>query len=112
MYAETVHGRSLRYPGHGRELAEGLEGITAYLERLHGESMAEFRALTREQWEGKCLTPAGTPITTWKWLRAMIEHEAHHRGQIYMMLGLLSVPAPPLYGLTEPELRSRVTGLE
>ena len=53
------------------------------------------------------LTPAGTPITTWKWLRAMVEHEAHHRGQIYLMLGLLEVPIPPLYGLTSEEVRAR-----
>jgi uncharacterized damage-inducible protein DinB len=110
MYAETVHGRPLRYPGHGRELAEGLEGISAYLVRCHAESMAAFRALTPGQWQGKCLTPTGTPITTWKWLRAMIEHEAHHRGQLYLMLGMLSVPTPPLFGLTEPELRARVAG--
>jgi uncharacterized damage-inducible protein DinB len=106
MYAETVHGRPVRYPGYGRELAEGLDGITSYLARCHTGSMAEFQALTLVQWQGKCLTPAGTPITTWKWLRAMIEHEAHHRGQIYMMLGLLGVATPPLFGLTEPELQA------
>ena len=36
-------------------------------------------------------TPADTPITVGKWLRAMIEHEAHHRGQIYLYLGMLGV---------------------
>lgn len=43
----------------------------------------------------------------WKWLRAMLEHGAHHRGQLYLTLGLLGVPTPPIYGLTEPELRAR-----
>jgi len=107
MYAETVHGRPSRYPGHGRELAEGLEATLAYFKRSHTESMELFRALTREQWEGKCQTPAGTPISTWKWLRAMVEHESHHRGQIYLMLGMLDVVTPPLYGLTEEEVRAR-----
>ena len=46
-------------------------------------------------------------ITTWKWLRAMCEHEAHHRGQIYLMLGMLEVPTPPLFGLTSEEVRAR-----
>lgn len=41
----------------------------------------------------------------WKWLRLMPEHEIHHRGQIYALLGLLDVPAPPLYGLTSEEVR-------
>ena len=34
----------------------------------------------------------------------MTEHEAHHRGQLYLMLGLRGVAVPPLYGLTEGEL--------
>jgi uncharacterized damage-inducible protein DinB len=55
-------------------------------------------------------TPAGHPITTFKWLRAMIEHEAHHRGQIYLMLGLVGVAAPQLYGLTEEEVLRRSAG--
>jgi uncharacterized damage-inducible protein DinB len=107
MYAETVHGRPSRYPGHDRELAEGLDATVAYLWKCHAESMQLFRRLTPAQWDGKCLTPAGTPITTSKWLRAMVEHEAHHRGQMYMMLGMLDVVTPPLYGLTEEDVRAR-----
>jgi len=37
----------------------------------------------------------------------MVEHEAHHRGQIYLMLNMLEVPTPPLYGLTSEEVRAR-----
>jgi uncharacterized damage-inducible protein DinB len=107
MYAETVSGRASAYPGHGRDLADGFENVMAYLDHCHAESMEVFKALTQEQWEGKCHTPAGTPITTWKWLRAMVEHEAHHRGQIYMMLGMLGLKTPPIYGLTEEEVRAR-----
>ena len=55
----------------------------------------------------KCATPEGTRLTTWKWLRMMPEHEIHHRGQIYTMLGLLDVPAPPLYGMTATEVQSK-----
>ena len=79
----------------------------AYLEDCHRGAMAIFAGLTEEDLRRKCTTPAGTPITTWKWLRAMAEHEVHHRGQIYFMLGLLDVPVPPLYGLTEAEVRAR-----
>jgi uncharacterized damage-inducible protein DinB len=78
-----------------------------YMDRLHGESLALFAQLRDEDLQRKCLTPADTPITTWKWLRAMVEHEAHHRGQIYLMLGLLDVATPPLYGLTAQELAAR-----
>ncbi len=107
MYAETVHGRPSRYQGCGTELASGDGGTLQYYDRLHAESVASFRLLTDAQMQGKCTTPAGTPITVWKWLRAHLEHEAHHRGQLYLMLGLRGIPTPPLYGLTEEELRAR-----
>jgi uncharacterized damage-inducible protein DinB len=107
MYAETVAGRPSRYAGCGRELAEGYDGVMAYFERLDVEAKAIIRGLSDADLERKCQTPAGVPITTWKWLRAMVEHEAHHRGQIYLMLSMLEVPTPPLYGLTSEEVRAR-----
>jgi uncharacterized damage-inducible protein DinB len=107
MYAENVRGLPSRYPGHGRELADGPEAVRAYFEGLHAESVAIFGALTPEDLERKCVTPGGAEITTWKWLRAMVEHEIHHRGQIYMYLAMLGVSTPPLYGLTEEEVRAR-----
>ena len=107
MYAENVRGRPTRYPGHGRELADGLEAVLAYSDRKHTEALEIFAALTPAQLEGKVVTPAGTPITAWKWLRAMVEHESHHRGQLYLLLGMLGVSTPPIFGLTEEEVRAR-----
>ena len=107
MYAETVVGRPSRYAGCGRELADGYDAVLAFLDRLGAESRAIFATLTDADLQRKCQTPAGTPITTWKWLRAMVEHEAHHRGQLYLMLGMLEVPTPPLFGLTSEEVRAR-----
>ena len=107
MYAENVCGRPTAYPGHDRSLADGFDATLSYYDRLHEESREIFAALTPGDLAGKSITPAGTPITTWKWLRAMIEHEAHHRGQLYMTLGLRGVPTPPLFGLTAQEVASR-----
>jgi uncharacterized damage-inducible protein DinB len=107
MYAETVKGRPTAYPGHGRELAEGFDATLAYYDRLHEESRAIFATLTGDALQAKSITPAGTSITTWKWLRAMFEHEAHHRGQLYTTLGLRGVKTPPLYGLTVEEVAAR-----
>jgi uncharacterized damage-inducible protein DinB len=112
MYAETVQGKASRYAGCGRDLADGLDAVMAFYDGKHAESRAIFASLTPEQLAAKCRTPAGTPITTWKWLRAMFEHEAHHRGQIYLMLSLREVHTPPLFGLTSEEVAaiSRPTG--
>jgi uncharacterized damage-inducible protein DinB len=107
MYAETVSGRPSRYAGCGEELADGYDAVLEFAERLHRESVEIFAQLTPEQLNGKCTTPDGVPITTWKWLRAMVEHETHHRGQLYLYLSMLGVSTPPLYGLTSEQVRER-----
>jgi uncharacterized damage-inducible protein DinB len=107
MWAENVQGRPSRYISHGKELADGLENVIAFVERLHAESMEIFARLTDHDLRRKCKTPDAAPITTWKWLRLMIEHEIHHRGQIYLYLSMLNVKTPPLYGLTSEEVRAR-----
>jgi uncharacterized damage-inducible protein DinB len=107
MFAENAAGRASRYPGHGRELADGHEAVLGYFERMHAESLEIFRTLTPEDLARRCETPGGASIAVWKWLRSVVEHEIHHRGQIYLMLGLLGVSTPPLYGLTSEEVGER-----
>jgi len=110
MYAENARLRPSRYRGHGRELADGPAAVRAYFERLHAESMEIFRSLSESDLEEKCETPAGARITVGKWLRLMVEHEIHHRGQLYMALGMLGVETPPIYGLTSEQVRERSAG--
>src|ERR1700678_3778118 len=94
--AECALGRPSRYPGCSRNLADGLENVIAFMERMHAESLDIFRHMSDEEWNKKAKSPEGHPVTAWKMLRAMLEHEAHHRGQIYVYLGILGAPAPPL----------------
>ena len=107
MYAENARFLPSRYPGHGKELADGYPAVMEFMERLHQESVDIFARLSDTDLQKKCTTPAGTSITLWKWLRAMTEHEIHHRGPIYLYLAELGIPTPPLYGLTSEEVRGR-----
>lgn len=107
MFAENARLRPSRYPGHGRELADGPEAVLAFFDRTHRESMEIFGGLSDEDLERRCTTPGGAAMAVWKWLRAMVEHEIHHRGQLYLYLGMLEVPTPPLYGLTSEEVLER-----
>ena len=107
MWAETLEGRPSRYTTHGKELADGYDQVIASLERLNAESMEIFARQSDEDLQHKCKTPDGAEITKWKWLRLMVEHEIHHRGQIYLYLGILGVPTPPMYGLTSEQVRAR-----
>lgn len=105
IFAEGVQNKPVRYAGCGRELADGYDAVFAFSDRLHRECVEIFAALSPADLNGKCKTPDGASITVWKWLRSMIEHEIHHRGQIYIYLSLLEVPTPPLYGLTSERVR-------
>ena len=107
MFAENAQLRPSCYPGHGRDLADGYDAIVDYMVAMHAESMAIFTALSDEDLDRKCVTPGGAELRVGKWLRAMIEHEVHHRGQMYLYCSMLGIDTPPLYGLTEEQVKER-----
>ena len=110
MFTENALRRPSRYPGHGRELADGWDPVIAYFDAMHAESVGLLRTLTQDDLRQRCTTPAGSEIAVWKWLRAMVEHEVHHRGQIHLMLGMIGVQATPMFGLTEEQVKARSAG--
>jgi len=110
MYGETLQGKPTQYAGCGTDLAEGYDAVLAYFDTMHEESVAILRSFSDTDLTEKCTTPAERPITRWKWMRALIEHEIHHRGQIYTLLGILDVQTPPLYGLTSEQVIERRPG--
>ncbi len=105
MWAETVQGRPSCYPGHERTLADGYDAVVRYFLDRHAESTEIFSRLTPGDLGRTCRTPGNAEIPVWKWLRAKIEHEIHHRGQLYVYLSILQVPTPPIFGLTSEEVR-------
>jgi uncharacterized damage-inducible protein DinB len=107
MYAENVSGRPSRYPGHSSTLATGCSAVRSYMDQCHSEALAIFNGFSDSDLQRKCTTPAGTPISVWKWLRAMVEHESHHRGQLYLMASMRGITIPPLFGLKEEEVFAR-----
>ncbi len=107
MWAENAQLRPSRYPGHGPELASGREAVLTYMDQTHAETIEILATLTSDQLHERCRTVGGIEMRVWKWLRLMVEHEIHHRGQLYELLGQLSVDVHPLYGLTEIEVKAR-----
>jgi uncharacterized damage-inducible protein DinB len=104
IFVEVARGKPSAYAGCGKDLAATYDEIVAFAERLHREDAEILSGFTADQLSRKCTTPEGGSITSWKWLRSMIEHEVHHRGQIYIYLSLMEVPSPPLYGLTSEQV--------
>lgn len=107
MFAETIAGRPSAYSGCGKNLADGWENVLAYFDEKHRESLEIFSALTEEDLQRKCTTPGNSEMAVWKWLRAMTEHEIHHRAQLYLYLNMLDVNTPPIFGLTAEEVEER-----
>lgn len=105
VFVECAMGGRSKYPGCGKEFAEGYDEVLHFMQRTHSESVSLLETLTDAGLQHKCSSPDGTPITTWKLLRAMIEHEIHHRGELYAELGMLGITVPPLYGVTSERLR-------
>lgn len=104
MFAENAMLRPSRYPGHGPELADGYDAVVDYMRRMHAESMELFAQVDPD---ATCMTPGGAELRVSKWLRAMIEHESHHRGQLYLYCSMLDIPTPPIFGLTEEQVKGR-----
>jgi len=75
VFAECACGGRNRYDGCGRELAAGRDEVVRFMERMHNESMNMLTQLSDNQLQQKCQSADGTPITTWKLLRSMVEHE-------------------------------------
>ncbi len=107
MYAENAQFKPSLYNGCGTNYADGYEAVVQFLNDSHKETLAILEQVSPEDLQKKTDTPAGTPITLWKWLRLMVEHEIHHRGQIYLYLSLLGIETPPLYGLTSEQVADK-----
>lgn len=106
MYAQCAMGKASTYHGCGKDLANGYDATLHFFNKLHNQSVEIFSSLTVADLNKHCIVPGGHPITVSKWLRAMVEHEIHHRAQIFTYLGLLDVPVYPLFGLTAEEVQS------
>ncbi|PIF45422.1 putative damage-inducible protein DinB [Chryseobacterium sp. 52] len=105
MYGETVSGRKSAYQGCGKELADGYDDTVKFFHEMHRQTIEILNGLSDEDLNRKCLTPPGNEISIWKWLRAMIEHEIHHRGELYIYLNLLDVKTPQIYGFSAEEVQ-------
>lgn len=107
MFAETVVNKINNYPGHIKLEINNFEEMVKYITMIHDDTLILFTSLTDDTLATRCTTPDNASIRVWKWLRAMIEHHIHHRGQIYTYLNLLDVKSPPLYGLTSEQVNER-----
>jgi uncharacterized damage-inducible protein DinB len=104
LFAEVVSGKPPAYKGCGKELADGFKNIVSYFNEMHIQSMQIFKPLTDDSLSKKVISLNGKEVEISNFLRALIVHEIHHRGALYIYLNLLNVRTPPIFGLTEAQV--------
>jgi uncharacterized damage-inducible protein DinB len=69
------------------------DSIIALMHKVHEATIAAYATLTRDDLNTEILA-FGNMLTTERLLFSIVQEEAHHRGQIYMMLRMQGI-APP-----------------
>ncbi len=93
-------GEGWHYSGHAApDWGANLANAHTNLVRAHEECVARLNAAGDELLTAKRLDLAGNPVSAWRILMAMVEHEIHHRSQLDTYLMLLNVPPPQLFGV-------------
>ena len=110
LFVEVARGRPSRYESHDARWGKSLGEVRALMTQLHAESQQQVAALSNVDLEHPVVTPSGASMAAWKWLRAMCEHEVHHRGQLYLMLRLCGIDTPPIFGMTSEAVGSQAMG--
>lgn len=80
----------------GHELADcgTVQALRALLEQRFARAQAWLATLTDEDLDRQADLPWGARCTMGYAIWHILEHEIHHRGEIYLMLGLLGIEAP------------------
>lgn len=75
------------------------EALIAAFDQSHSEGVAKIASLTPEQLN-ETITPFGPEKTMPRsfLMQVMLEHEIHHRGQLYTYLRMLGCECPALFG--------------
>jgi uncharacterized damage-inducible protein DinB len=87
-----------KFPEEFAEPITSTEELVKAFDKSHEEMVAKVSALTPEFLAGE-VTPFGPDrkMSRMVVLKALHEHEIHHRGQLYVYLRILGCEVPPLF---------------
>lgn len=91
-----THGKVKTWPA-GRFSAEDFGTVSelkALLQECHGKSEAFMAGLDADGLDRKVGLPWGPFVSVGWILWHILEHEIHHRGEVYLMLGMQGMEAP------------------
>lgn len=100
MFIDASFGIGWRYQGHGAEQwGDTLEAARKKLDDVHQECIRRLKNADNDVLFSKQPDLAGNPISAWRILMLLIEHEIHHRSQLDCYLMLLGVEPPQVFGV-------------
>jgi len=82
------------WPPFVEEEPATVESIKSLLAEAHDRTEAYFGTLDEADLDGAISAPWGETLTLRWILWHVLEHEIHHRGEIFLMLGLMGMEAP------------------
>ena len=90
----VVMGERAEWPVFRDEHSPSTESVKALLGTVHSRTWSSLESTDVGELDRTIAAPWGEALTldwiTWH----VLEHEIHHRGEIYLMLGLLGMQAP------------------
>lgn len=106
LFVENIISGQNKYIGCDFSTQFGYENFIEMFDKLHQESYDFISKLDNEKLNIKIYTPNNHLISVSNWLRAMIEHEIHHRAQLYIYLNMMEIQTHPIFEFTSEEVIS------
>ncbi|MEL7003330.1 MAG: DinB family protein [Bacteroidota bacterium] len=103
FYLPIIKGESPSYAGCDSSLAPDTKTILELYKEAENEMTKVFTNEPDAVLNERIKIPNGD-ISLRKWLRLIVEHEIHHRGQIYQLLSAQGVDVPNIFGLSSEDL--------
>jgi uncharacterized damage-inducible protein DinB len=82
------------WPSLDEEQYRTVAWIKALLDEVHGNTLASLQGTNIADLDRTIAAPWGTELTLRSIIWHVLQHEIHHRGEIYLMLGLMGMEAP------------------
>jgi uncharacterized damage-inducible protein DinB len=92
----VVHRKMDEWPRYDPVNYPTMEAIKRYVDDVHQETIEYLQSLDTAGLETTVTAPWGDDFQL-RWIVwHILEHEIHHRGEIYLMLGLLGLEGPDI----------------
>jgi len=103
FYIPIIKGQPTSYSGCSSSFAANTIEILNLLDEAEQQLTEVLTPFDDEQLSAKIKIPSGE-ISLHKWLQLILEHEIHHRGQIYQLLSFKGIKVPNIFGLSSEDL--------